>query len=90
MSNKSIITLVVMGVIIVALIAVSSIMVDIITVEGNQIGVLETWADGVADEPKLPKTYVLIPGFMKKIFRLADLGGRIFVETPEFENFSKN
>ena len=68
MSSKSIIALVVMGIIIVALIAVSIVMVEIVTVEGHEIGVLETWADGVVEEPRLPKTYILIPGFTKKIF----------------------
>ena len=68
MSNKSIVLLVIVGVIIAALIAGSIMMVDIVTVHGNEVGVLETWKEGVVDEPNVPKTYILIPGFMKELY----------------------
>ena len=78
MSNNSIVLLVVVGVIIAALIAVSIVTVDITTVRGNEVGVLETWKDGVLDEPKLPKTYMLIPGFMKEVY-IYDVSSQVFV-----------
>lgn len=48
------------------------------TVEGNEIGVLETWSDGVANEPLTPKTYVFFPGFNKSVYTYAT-SGRVFV-----------
>ena len=88
MSSKSIVLLVVVGVIIAAIISVSILMVEIVTVEGNEIGVLETWAKGVEEEPKLPKTYVLIPGFMKRIF-VYDVSSQVFVMNDASERVAK-
>jgi len=88
MSNKSIVSLVAVGAIIAALIAVSIMMVDVITVQGNQIGVLETWAEGVIPEPKMPKTYVLIPGFMKRVYTY-DVSTRVFVMNDSAERVAK-
>ena len=88
MSNKSIVLLVVVGVIIVALISGSMVMVDIVTVEGNEIGVLETWAEGVVTEARTPKTYILMPGFMKQIF-LYDVSSQVFVMNDTAERVAK-
>ena len=88
MSPKSIVSLVVVGLIIVALVAVSILMVDIVTVAGNQIGVLETWKDGVVEPAKQPKTYVLIPGFMKKIYTY-DVSSQVFVMNDVTERVAK-
>ena len=88
MSNKSIVSLVVVGAIITALIAVSMTMVDIVTVHGNEVGVLETWQDGVVNEPKVPKTYILIPGFMKEIY-IYDVSSRVFVMNDTAEQIAK-
>ncbi len=53
-------------------------ILDISTVEGNQIGVKETWSDGVIDEPFHPKTYILFPGFTQEIFTY-DLSSQVYV-----------
>ena len=65
---KQIITLVLAGIILIALLVASVFIVDITTVEGNEIGVKETWDGGVISEPLQPKTYVLFPGFTQKVF----------------------
>ncbi|MBP6507870.1 MAG: hypothetical protein KA257_09935 [Opitutaceae bacterium] len=75
---KQIITLVLAGVILVALIIASIFIVDISTVEGNEIGVKETWDGGVETEPLQPKTYVLFPGFTQKVFKY-DMSSQVFV-----------
>lgn len=78
MNIKQIISLAATGLIIVALLLASIFIVDIQTVEGNQLGVKETWADGVQDEPLQPKTYILFPGFTQKVFKY-DMSSQVFV-----------
>jgi regulator of protease activity HflC (stomatin/prohibitin superfamily) len=75
---KQIISLVIAGVIIVTLIVASLFIVDITTVEGNEIGVKETWEGGVEPDALQPKTYVLFPGFTQKIFKY-DTSSQVFV-----------
>lgn len=47
------------------------LIVKIHTVGGNQIGVLETWSQGVVEQPLQPKTYFWIPGFNKRAYNYA-------------------
>ena len=75
---KSVTPLIVAGIILVALVAASIFAVEITTVEGNQIGVKETWDGGVLPDPLQPKTYVLFPGFTQKVFKY-DLSSQVFV-----------
>jgi regulator of protease activity HflC (stomatin/prohibitin superfamily) len=75
---KQTISLVIAGVIIITLILASLFIVDITTVEGNEIGVKETWEGGVEPEALQPKTYVLLPGFTQKIFKY-DTSSQVFV-----------
>jgi regulator of protease activity HflC (stomatin/prohibitin superfamily) len=75
---KQIVTLVIAGVIIVAVILASIFIVDITTVEGNELGVKETWEGGVEPDALQPKTYVLFPGFSQKIFKY-DMSSQVFV-----------
>lgn len=77
-SMKQIISLVIAGVVIVTLIIASLFIVDITTVEGNEIGVKETWEGGVEPDALQPKTYVLFPGFTQKIFKY-DTSSQVFV-----------
>ncbi len=75
---KQTLSLVATGVIVVVLILASIFIVDIETVEGNQLGVKETWSGGVLPDPLQPKTYVLFPGFTQKVF-LYDMSSQVFV-----------
>lgn len=59
--------------------------IDITTVRGNEIGVKETWGDGVVTESFAPKTYFLFPGWSQDIYRysispniyvMGDIGNR--------------
>lgn len=54
------------------------LLVKIRTVEGNEVGVLETWSDGVSKDPLPPKTYVFFPGFSKSVYTYTT-SGRVFV-----------
>ncbi|WP_221032093.1 SPFH domain-containing protein [Actomonas aquatica] len=75
---KQTLSLIATGVIVVVLILASIFIVDIETVEGNQLGVKETWSGGVLPDPLQPKTYVLFPGFTQKVFKY-DMSSQVFV-----------
>lgn len=67
--------------VIVALVGLVALMlfgVNFRTVEGNEIGVKETWAEGVIDTPLTPKTYVLFPAFNQKVYTYPT-SGQVFV-----------
>ncbi len=75
---KQTLSLVAAGLILIVLVVASLFIVDIVTVEGNEIGVKETWDGGVIDTPLQPKTYVLFPGFTQKVFKY-DMSSQVFV-----------
>lgn len=52
----------------VALLIFSLLLIKISTVHGNEIGVKETWNEGVLNDPLPNKTYFLFPGFTQKIY----------------------
>lgn len=60
------------------LIAVFFILFEVVQVAGNELGVHETWADGVLDEPLQPKTYFFFPGFMHTIYKY-DMSSQVYV-----------
>lgn len=65
MNTKSIISIIAVFMLLVMTLAT----VRIQTVYGHEVGVKETWGGGVINEVLPPKTYVLIPGFMQKIYK---------------------
>ncbi len=44
------------------------ILVDIVTIKGNELGVQETWNAGVIDQVYPPGTYFLFPGVGKRMY----------------------
>lgn len=52
----------------VILLIAGTIMIEISTVRGNQIGIKETWTGGVEDYLYPPKTYFLFPGYSQRIY----------------------
>jgi len=48
---------------------VSITAVDITTVRGNEVGVLETWGQGVDPNSRKPKTYFLFPGWTQDMYK---------------------
>ncbi|OAM87636.1 SPFH domain-containing protein [Termitidicoccus mucosus] len=77
--------LIIAGVAALVLIIASVLVVTITTVEGNQLGVKETWGGGVEATPLQPKTYVLVPGFTQKVFKY-DMSSQVFVmnDKPDY------
>lgn len=63
----------------------SVFLIKIRTVAGNEIGVLETWSDGVDATPLQPKTYVFMPGFNKAVYTYPT-SGRVFVMNDKTNN----
>lgn len=59
-------------------------MVKFTTVKGHEYGVLETWTGGVASEVYQPKTHILFPGFMKKLY-IYDGASQVFVMNDKEE-----
>lgn len=60
--------LIIGGIALVASSVVALTMVEFKTVKGGQLGVMETWSDGVVDTVFQPKNYFLFPGYSKEIF----------------------
>ncbi|ALG68175.1 SPFH domain-containing protein [Beggiatoa leptomitoformis] len=52
----------------VAIFILMPLLLKIATVNGNQVGVLETWTGGVQSEPYPARTYFLFPGFSQTMF----------------------
>lgn len=77
MSNKTFFGLIGAGILFIAVAIVAALSVDIVTVEGNQIGIKETWSGGVEEKIYTPQTYVF-PGITQKMFRY-DMTPQIFV-----------
>lgn len=67
----------------ICLVAFFSIL-KIETVRGNEMGVMETWGQGVIDQAFPPKTYFLFPGFMKHMYEY-DMSSRVFVMNNKTE-----
>lgn len=54
------------------------VLVDWSHVRGNQLGVKETWFDGIVDHAYPPRTYMLFPGYSKTMYRY-DMSPKVFV-----------
>ena len=70
--------------------------VDIVTVRGDEVGVKETWSEGVLDEVYASKTYFLIPGFSQNMYTykisqqkyvMNDLGDEEFGEGRQRDSY---
>jgi regulator of protease activity HflC (stomatin/prohibitin superfamily) len=59
--------------------------VRIVTIDGNQLGVMETWSEGVVETIMQPKTYFLVPGFSKTVHKY-DASSQVFVMNDESAN----
>ena len=59
-------------------IIVFAVVVEIHTVHGNEIAVLETWSGGVDDNVYPPKTYIRVPGFLYHFYNY-DMSSRVYV-----------
>ncbi len=58
-------------------------LTKVVTIQGNQIGVMETWTSGVQTNILQPRTYFLFPRFAKHVYPY-DASSQVFVmnDTP--------
>lgn len=66
------------GALAIILIALFFVLFEVVTVEGSEMGVHETWAEGVIPEPLQPKTYIYFPGFMHTVYKY-DMSSQVYV-----------
>jgi regulator of protease activity HflC (stomatin/prohibitin superfamily) len=53
-------------------------IVEVTTIEGNELGVHETWWDGVMPEPLTPKTYWWMLGVFHRVYKY-DMSSQVYV-----------
>ena len=70
--------LVAAGILSIVLLVFAVIAVDIVTVDGHEYAVKETWTGGVEDEVFAPRTYFLWPGWSQEMYSY-DCSFRVFV-----------
>ena len=68
MKQNQIIKLVIASITLFVAIIATVIFVEFKTVKGGELGIKETWTDGVIDDVLEPKNYWLFPGFSQEIF----------------------
>ncbi len=76
--NKSPVKLIVSGIVLVIALVITLLTFKVVTIEGNQLGVKETWSSGVEDVVMQPKTYFLFPGWSQTVFKY-DAASQVFV-----------
>jgi regulator of protease activity HflC (stomatin/prohibitin superfamily) len=62
----------------VAILFAAFMFVKIRKVSGHELGVLETWGEGVQAEPLTPKTHFFFPGFTNSVYNY-DMGMQLYV-----------
>jgi len=72
------IKLIVSGIILLVILVLAFTSIKIVTVEGNELGVKETWSDGVCTDIMQPKTYFLFPGWSQTVYKY-DASSRVYV-----------
>ncbi len=75
---KSPVKLIASVVILLIVLVVGVTSIKIVTVEGNELGVKETWNEGVCAEIMQPKTYFLFPGWSQTVYKY-DASSRVYV-----------
>lgn len=70
--------LIISGIVLLIALVVTLMAFKIVTIEGNQLGVKETWANGVEESILQPKTYFLFPGWSQNVIKY-DASSQVFV-----------
>lgn len=76
--NKSPVKLIVSGIVLLIALVVTLLTFKVVTVDGNQLGIKETWSGGVQAEIMQPKTYFLFPGWSQTVYKY-DASSQVFV-----------
>ena len=72
------IKIVVSGIALLIALVLMVISFKIVTIQGNQLGVKETWTSGVETNILQPKTYFLFPGWSQSVYKY-DASSQVFV-----------
>ena len=75
---KSPVKLIASVVILLIVLVLAFTSIKIVTVEGNELGVKETWSEGVCTDIMQPKTYFLFPGWSQTVYKY-DASSRVYV-----------
>ena len=78
------IKLVISGIVLVIALILTITTFKVVTIEGNQLGVKETWSAGVQKEVMQPKTYFLFPGWSQTVYKY-DASSQVFVMNDKTE-----
>ena len=70
--------LVIAGVATLAAVIFCAVTFKIITIEGNEMGVHETWDGGVQPDPLQAKTWIFVPGFRHSVYKY-DMSSQVYV-----------
>lgn len=70
--------LIISGIFLVIALVLTLTAVKIVTIQGNQLGVKETWGNGVEANILQPKTYFLFPGWSQTVIKY-DASSQVFV-----------
>jgi len=82
--NKSPVKLIVSGIVLLIALVVTLLTFKVVTIEGNQLGIKETWASGVEETVMQPKTYFLFPGWSQTVYKY-DAASQVFVMNDKTE-----
>lgn len=58
---------IIIGVVLLIATIATLLTVEVTTIKGHQLGIMETWSGGVEANTYSPRTYMLIPGFTKNL-----------------------
>jgi regulator of protease activity HflC (stomatin/prohibitin superfamily) len=70
--------MIVSGIVMLLGVILALLAVKIVTIDGNELGVKETWSGGVSEEILQPKTYFLFPGWSQTVYTY-DAASQVFV-----------
>lgn len=76
--NKSPVKLIVSGIVLVVALVVTLMTFKVVTIDGNQLGIKETWSGGVQTDIMQPKTYFLFPGWSQTVYKY-DAASQVFI-----------
>lgn len=79
---------VISGILLLVIVVLTLMAFKITTIEGNQLGVKETWANGVEADIMQPKTYFLFPGWSQSVFKY-DASSQVFVMNDKVDEDEK-
>lgn len=83
------IKLIISGIVLLVALVVFFTTIRVVTIDGNQLGIMETWSEGVRPDVMQPKTYFLVPGFNKTVYKY-DASSQVFVMNDKSDAVEQN